>query len=209
MLSIDLTHPNLSILSGHLNMGGKDPHGRAIDANSRYLTFDGQPWLPVMGEFHFSRYPQSGWKQELRKMKAGGIHIAATYIFWIHHEEDEMDFEGAEVWQVSLPEEILEQAQEAFLQVDYTGDVGRAYLGDRLIADDFYFGRTWEIGLRRFAPELFQGALTLRFLPLRKDAPIYLPPDRWPDFGTAQEIIQVRSIGVRVEYGIKISRGGS
>ena len=95
--------------------------------------------------------------------------------------------------------------------MDYTGDVGRAYLDDQLLADDFYFGRTavnstaWEIGLRRFAPELFQKTLTLRFLPLRKDAPIYLPPDRWPDFGTAQEIVQVRSIGVQIETVLKIT----
>jgi len=94
--------------------------------------------------------------------------------------------------------------REVFLRVDYIGDIGRAYLGDRLIADDFYFGRTWEIGLRRFAPELFQKTLTLRFLPLRKDAPIHLPPKRWPDFGPAQEIVQVRSIDVQIEYVLKL-----
>jgi hypothetical protein len=59
--------------------------------------------------------------------------------------------------------------------------------------------------LRRFAPTLFQEALTLRFLPLRKDAPIYLPPERRPDFGSAQEVLQVRSIGVEIEYTIKVS----
>ncbi|MCX6895415.1 MAG: beta-galactosidase [Verrucomicrobia bacterium] len=47
----------------------------------------GKPWSPVMGEFHFSRVPLADWETELRKMKAGGIDIAATYIFWIHHEE--------------------------------------------------------------------------------------------------------------------------
>ena len=28
----------------------------------------------------------------LRKMKAGGITVAATYVFWIHHEEEEGAF---------------------------------------------------------------------------------------------------------------------
>jgi beta-galactosidase len=118
---------------------------------------------------------------------------------------EEAAFEDAEVWQIRFPEDILDGVQEVYLRVDYVGDVARAYLGERLIADDFYTGNTWEIGLGRFAPELFQYPLTLRFLPLRKDAPIYLPPDRWPNFGSAQEIIQVRSIGVQMEYKVNIN----
>ena len=33
---------------------------------------------------------------ELAKMRAGGVQIAATYVFWIHHEErpGEWDFTG-------------------------------------------------------------------------------------------------------------------
>jgi beta-galactosidase len=46
-----------------------------------------------MGEFHFSRYPRDDWEDELRKMKAGGIDIAAAYNFWIHHEEIEGRFD--------------------------------------------------------------------------------------------------------------------
>lgn len=70
-----------------LPMGGSNPQGREIGVNSRYLTLDGRPWLPIMGEFHFSRYPRDRWEEALRKIKAGGITVAATYIFWIHHEE--------------------------------------------------------------------------------------------------------------------------
>ena len=54
---------------------------------ANYLTRDGAPWLPVMGEFHFSRYPHRYWREELEKMKAGGVEIVSTYIFWNHHEE--------------------------------------------------------------------------------------------------------------------------
>lgn len=54
---------------------------------NQYLTRDGRPWLPVMGEFHFSRYPHRYWREELEKMKAGGVEIVATYLFWNHHEE--------------------------------------------------------------------------------------------------------------------------
>jgi hypothetical protein len=64
-----------------------NPSGRTIGVNSRYLWLDGKPWLPVMGEFHYSRVPESEWETELLKMKAAGVQIVSTYIFWIHQEE--------------------------------------------------------------------------------------------------------------------------
>ena len=57
--------------------------------NSRYLTKDGKPWFPVMGEIHYSRYQDSLWEESLRKMKAGGLSIVSCYAIWIHHEEEE------------------------------------------------------------------------------------------------------------------------
>jgi len=74
-------------------IGGKSPDGHVLGANSRYLTLDGKPWFPVMGEFHYSRYPAEYWEEEILKMKAGGIEIVSTYIFWIHHEEIEGQFD--------------------------------------------------------------------------------------------------------------------
>jgi beta-galactosidase len=67
--------------------------GETIGVNSQYLTFDDKPWLPVMGEFHFSRYPAAEWEQEILKMKAAGVQIISTYIIWIHHEETEGVFD--------------------------------------------------------------------------------------------------------------------
>lgn len=63
------------------------PNGDALGVNSRYLTRNGMPWLPVMGEFHFSRVPRNRWEEELLKMKSAGVNIVATYVIWIHHEE--------------------------------------------------------------------------------------------------------------------------
>ena len=74
-------------------MGGRSPAGHVLSINSRYLTLDGRPWFPVMGEFHFSRYPAAEWEREIRKMKAGGVRIVSAYIFWIHHEEIEGQFD--------------------------------------------------------------------------------------------------------------------
>lgn len=65
------------------------PSGQTLGVNSQHLTRDGKPWLPVMGEFHFSRYPESQWETEILKMKAAGVQIISTYIIWIHHEQSE------------------------------------------------------------------------------------------------------------------------
>ncbi|BEL04427.1 hypothetical protein Q0Z83_026180 [Actinoplanes sichuanensis] len=75
-------------LAGHVAMGDPEHHLDAITVTSRYLTRAGRPWLPVMGEFHFSRYPAAEWAEELRKIRAGGITAVATYVFWNLHEEE-------------------------------------------------------------------------------------------------------------------------
>lgn len=69
------------------------PMGETLGVNSRYLTRDGKPWLPVMGEFHFSRYPRAQWENEILKMKAAGVNVVAAYVLWIHHEEIKGDFD--------------------------------------------------------------------------------------------------------------------
>jgi len=84
---VDASTPITAPETGYLHMGGTSSDGHSIQVNSRYLMLDGKPWLPVMGEFHFSRYPAAQWEDEILKMQAAGIDIISTYIFWIHHEE--------------------------------------------------------------------------------------------------------------------------
>lgn len=62
-----------------------------------YLTKNSQPWFPVMGEIHYSRYPEKYWSEAISKMKAGGVDVISTYVFWLHHEEieGEYDFTGS------------------------------------------------------------------------------------------------------------------
>lgn len=94
-LSIDLTKGTRTRVRPH-RMGGRGPRGQRVGMNNRYITRDGRPWLPSMGEFQYSRYPAELWDEELRKIKAGGVDIVPTYAFWIHHEEEEgaFDFSG-------------------------------------------------------------------------------------------------------------------
>ena len=66
-----------------------NPDGVKIEVDSHGLIVGGKHILPAMGEIHYCRVPQNEWRREIRKMRAGGINIVATYVFWIHHEEEE------------------------------------------------------------------------------------------------------------------------
>jgi len=92
-LTVDARTQPAAPETGYFHFGtAVAPNGSTIGINSRYLTLDGKPWLPVMGEFHFTRFPNRDWKEELEKMKAAGVNIVSTYIFWNHHEEKEGRF---------------------------------------------------------------------------------------------------------------------
>ncbi|MGA3373511.1 MAG: beta-galactosidase [Terracidiphilus sp.] len=89
-LSLDASERPPAAETAGFHMGtATAPGGHTLTVNSRNLLRDGQPWLPISGEFHFARCPETEWQDELLKMKAGGVSIVATYIFWIHHEEVE------------------------------------------------------------------------------------------------------------------------
>ena len=62
-------------------------NGATLGLNVSYFLRDGKPWLPVMGEVHFSRLPRAEWDDAIVKMQACGIDLIATYVFWNHHEE--------------------------------------------------------------------------------------------------------------------------
>lgn len=85
-------YKNSPLLQKHLNLGGKNPAGEEINLTNRYFTCAEKPFIGVMGEFHFSRYAREDWHKELAKMKAGGITIVSTYLFWIYHEEIEGEY---------------------------------------------------------------------------------------------------------------------
>ena len=69
-----------------------NPGGDRITITSKCLRFNGEPKVPVMGEMHYSRVPEREWRDYVRKMKEGGLTMLATYVFWIHHEENEEEF---------------------------------------------------------------------------------------------------------------------
>ncbi|MDT7838484.1 beta-galactosidase [Aquabacterium sp. OR-4] len=69
-----------------LNLGHHGRPGRSLAVHSQGLELDGRPWLPIMGEFHYSRCPADEWPLELAKLRAGGVTVVASYVIWNHHE---------------------------------------------------------------------------------------------------------------------------
>ena len=68
---------------------GASDFGKPVTWDRHSLMIDGRRVCPVMGEIHYSRIPADEWESEVRKMKAGGVTIIATYVFWNHIEEEE------------------------------------------------------------------------------------------------------------------------
>ena len=86
--TIDASQAQTTVSSNFV-MGNPGRAGKEIKANNRFITIGGKAVIPVMGEMHFARVPKANWEDVILKMKANGINIIASYIFWIHHEEIE------------------------------------------------------------------------------------------------------------------------
>ena len=110
------------------------------------------------------------------------------------------DFTNAAVWQVNLPAKI-DLVKNPLLRIQYIGDVARLTLNGKLIADNFYAGRPFDLGLKRYGMEIFTGDLRLEILPLRKDAPIFIEPKNRPDFGTNETLVKLQSAEIVQQTG--------
>ncbi len=91
--SVKVPEKTNEITYGHLNLGGNNPAGVPIEFNSYYMSVGDKPFIPIMGEMHFSRFPETYWEEQILKMKSGGINVIATYIFWNIHETEEGQFD--------------------------------------------------------------------------------------------------------------------
>jgi hypothetical protein len=116
---------------------------------------------------------------------------------------EDADFEKAAVWRIRVPSDINLRT-DPLLRIHYVGDVARLMLNGRLVTDDFYNGKPFEVGLRRHAPEILAGDLRLAILPLRKDAPIYMANEARPDFGKGDTIVSVRSIEIVPRHAVEL-----
>lgn len=75
---------------------GTSRDGTELSFTNYYMEKNRLPFFGVSGELHFSRMSETRWEDEIIKMKMGGLNVVSTYVFWIHHEEEEgkFDFSG-------------------------------------------------------------------------------------------------------------------
>ena len=86
---IGLRQSQPELMRNHLKLGGKNASGESVAFTNLYMEQNGHPVVPVRGEFHYVRTPEAEWDQSLKKIKAAGVNIVSTYVFWNVHEETE------------------------------------------------------------------------------------------------------------------------
>jgi hypothetical protein len=103
------------------------------------------------------------------------------------------DFEEASVHRIEIPAGALDGEGEVLLRLSYTGDAARAYVGGRLVADHFWYGPAWELGLRRFADAVTEHGIEIRVLPLAPDSAVYVDPSARAGLAAARTRATVES----------------
>jgi hypothetical protein len=115
-------------------------------------------------------------------------------------------FDRAAKWQISILGKLpdVTSVSNLFLAIDYTGDVAHLSANNKLLADDFYNGLPWSVGLRRFSEEISKGPLELSILPLRTDAPIFLEKRFRPSFDNNQQFVDLKGATLSAQYRFRV-----
>lgn len=116
--------------------------------------------------------PMTTLSPSFRKVKeAEGPRQITLGVQKVAEEPTDADFKKAAVYELSLSPSMLEGRK--LLQIAYRGDCARLYADGKLVADNFYNGRPFLMGLWRLPSDCKK--LELRILPLQKDMPVYFP----------------------------------
>ena len=102
------------------------------------------------------------------------------------------DWSGAARVQVDVPVELIEGADRALLRVDWTGDVGRAWVGDQLVSDHFWHGRVWDVDLTPWREEIVVHGVVLELLPWVAETGVRVDPSVVP----RGDGLEIRSVDV-------------
>lgn len=123
----------------------------------------------------------------LRDIKMGKQNVAESPV--------DKDFENAAVWKLTFSSDI-DRNRDIYLQLPYIGDVARIYAGDKLLTDNFYNGKPFEIGLKQFAQDVYNKEITIRILPLQSNASIYIQKEYKPDYRNLNSILSLPKVSV-------------
>lgn len=69
---------------------------------------------------------------------------------------------------IQFPADALAGVKDARLQIDYRGDIGRLFLDNTMVHDNYANGDTWEFGLMEYREALKRSPLVLTIAPIRE-----------------------------------------
>ena len=100
------------------------------------------------------------------------------------------------------------QVNEYFMKIDYTGDVAMAFLGGKMVQDEFWHAQPWMIGLNRHKEMMNKEAMSFYFRPLRSDAtcPQDLPQSAIPDFKGNNQVLEIKNVEIIPQYQVEINK---
>jgi hypothetical protein len=84
----------------------------------------------------------------------------------------ELEQIGPSRYLVTIPPLDMRKMKDVMLRIHYTGDIGQAFIDGDMIADNFWNGAVWEIGLREFAERLADNPLTLYIVPIKEGSSV-------------------------------------
>ena len=81
------------------------------------------------------------------------------------------------------------------------------FINGELVADDFYYGQPWQIGLKKFMDNPANKEMVFYFRPLYEKAPFFedFEPGQIPDFATNKTYLKINDIKIIPEYSATVS----
>ena len=76
------------------------------------------------------------------------------------------------------------------------GDVARFYSGEKLLTDNFYNGKPFDVNLKYFADEISGRELALKILPLPKNDLIYFQKEAGVSYENGDFLIEEPTVSV-------------
>ncbi|MDE5699174.1 MAG: beta-galactosidase, partial [Lachnospiraceae bacterium] len=117
-------------------------------------------------------YPADGLKglKNVSRVETDSTELFGRYQIKIPEKKTDAVVEqvGPSRYTIQIQKDVLKDVKDLRLQLEYTGDIGTAFIDGRMIHDNFANGAVWEIGLKDFERELETACITVYIVPLKE-----------------------------------------
>jgi hypothetical protein len=156
-----------------VNMQGRD---RVILTNANVLVYEGDLRLESTDQEMVSLSVFPDFAASITSITGGELlditenNVFKTYRLKAPKREIHFNLKKINDDKLTIDFEIdaFHGIKEALLRIDYTGDIGYAFMDGELINDNFCNHTTWEIGLKAFEHRLIEQGLYVYVSPIQK-----------------------------------------